>query len=781
MFVTTGIILCLTFVNVPVQIRCASESPAEDTYGIIETESAIRSTVNNLFSTLKIKEVQQGHKFKQFSKLHNFFVSVSLQDHDNLKEIARLTKVDNDNGTRVFIAQLNEVLKYDKDNKSDDASDAVYVTILIEKFLSDLEGLKENNGLKNTTKFYDINKAIIEHFNKVENEFENVTLTEGIQSNNTLLDPNVYWQPSIITRRIYGGESVKIEKFPFMASIQFFKKFQCGGSIIKSDLVITSASCLQLAWNNRFYRENPAFLTVQVGSTYYDYGGENIPVMEIYFYPNYNPKNLRHNLAIMRLMRALLFGKEFKRVKKIDFDRFPMPLASNAESITVVGWGAQMMSNINENSRKNRLSYSILQFYPLKECQEIYSKEYVTNTNFCAGFFSKGGGACNKDAGGPGISKGILMGVISFGSPVCGATDAPTVFTKLGFYTDWIEEIMEKESAQGFIETTKLQRGIPTMNIPPTLHPKPPTKWITPINTPDPSDIHKATTLVPVQEFDLRGREKPDQFKGFITTIFHSSEESDDKENIIKNDIKKPIKHPPLNELLRSKVRKKTRNQNKEKFKHRKKTKIRAITTTPTYDSSDYYTDEEDEVTNDNIQDKPTNSVNEQAMKKTIRISAMTNDNANSNDVIDESSDSSSETKERSNLKRIVETNPALLPSKLYLADIVNKEIRKQRTEKQGANDKSDSSSDGSSESSYSDYSSSSKDSNSKDDESENKNNSNDKAEDGSGNDSYSDSISSEDEKPAYKPNKKISLNSTRKLLKMLADTDNIYDLFSKV
>lgn len=36
------------------------------------------------------------------------------------------------------------------------------------------------------------------------------------------------------------------------------------------------------------------------------------------------------------------------------------------------------------------------------------------------------------------------MGVISFGSPVCGMPDSPTVFTKLGYYTDWIEEIMEQ-------------------------------------------------------------------------------------------------------------------------------------------------------------------------------------------------------------------------------------------------------------------------------------------------------------------------------------------------
>lgn len=47
-------------------------------------------------------------------------------------------------------------------------------------------------------------------------------------------------------RRIYKGERTKIKHYPFMASIQIFDVFQCAGSIIKSDLVITASSCLQL-------------------------------------------------------------------------------------------------------------------------------------------------------------------------------------------------------------------------------------------------------------------------------------------------------------------------------------------------------------------------------------------------------------------------------------------------------------------------------------------------------------------------------------------------------
>lgn len=50
------------------------------------------------------------------------------------------------------------------------------------------------------------------------------------------------------------------------------------------------------------------------------------------------------------------------------------------------------------------------------------------------------------DAGGPAILDGRLVGVISFGPTVCGFADAPTVFTTVGAFTDWIETINETVS-----------------------------------------------------------------------------------------------------------------------------------------------------------------------------------------------------------------------------------------------------------------------------------------------------------------------------------------------
>lgn len=99
--------------------------------------------------------------------------------------------------------------------------------------------------------------------------------------------------------------------------------------------------CFFRAWNNRLFRENPAFLSVRVGSSFYSGGGEVIAVIEVYFHPEYNPKTLKNNICLLRLARQIKFRRKARKVKKIDFDRQDSNLPYNTPGITVVGWGAK--------------------------------------------------------------------------------------------------------------------------------------------------------------------------------------------------------------------------------------------------------------------------------------------------------------------------------------------------------------------------------------------------------------------------------------------------------
>ncbi|XP_045524663.1 uncharacterized protein LOC123714462 isoform X1 [Pieris brassicae] len=499
--------MIIIFVAILLTGDCLEEIPSRD--DILKTEVIVQKTINGLFSTLKLKRIQQRPNILEYTTLHKYFASLSMQDDYNLQKILQLTKINKEhkfyNGTD-FIAVINEIINEDIVNRIN--VDDMSVISYIERFISRLKKLREMYAPK--TIYVNINFKVLEHLrNTVNKSFDFKS------KNNLITSDNEFWEPS--GRRIYRGQRTKIKYFPFMASVHIFNNFHCAGSIIKSDLIITASSCLQLAWNNRLFRENPAFLSVRVGSSFYSGGGEVIPVLEIYFHPGYDPKSLRNNICILRLVRRLNFQKRNKRVKRINIDTNPWNLPMNTPGVTILGWGAKGSSGIIYDPWKNILSYSILDIYPLADCRDVYSRRYVTRKHFCAGFLSKGGGACNRDVGAPGVVDGKLMGVVSFGSPTCGTPDAPTVFTKLGYYTDWIEDVMEKPVPVSLKRTTKKEL-FNIFNIIPTERSTTTTFKIPPLtgNKLEPISIHNI-------DKSLRNIDE-NLFKEFVSTMFTSSE-----------------------------------------------------------------------------------------------------------------------------------------------------------------------------------------------------------------------------------------------------------------
>ncbi|XP_053617923.1 transmembrane protease serine 11D-like [Plodia interpunctella] len=262
-----------------------------------------------------------------------------------------------------------------------------------------------------------------------------------------------YWDPKIELeelqeyhanklsgRRLFRGVRTTVRYYPFMVSVHVAGRFWCGGVIYWHDLILTSASCLQLMHNNRFYRENPKILSVRVGSNHSRIGGEEIDAVEVYFHPAYNPRTLRNNIALIRIRYHLYFS--YHRIPKIiEISTYPHGIASTSE-VMLLGWGVTKMSQ--------KLSYEpiylqrkFLPVYPNSFCKEVYGDKFITSTMFCAGTMTTGEGACDHDAGGPAILGGKLVGIISFGPTVCGFPNAPTVFTLVGAYSDWIKHVNE--------------------------------------------------------------------------------------------------------------------------------------------------------------------------------------------------------------------------------------------------------------------------------------------------------------------------------------------------
>ncbi|XP_028164925.1 uncharacterized protein LOC114356039 [Ostrinia furnacalis] len=278
--------------------------------------------------------------------------------------------------------------------------------------------------------------------------------------NQSAIVPDADQKLTNINRRIYNSKRTKIKKYPFMASVHLSGDFVCAGSIISRDLIITSASCLQIAYLHRHNQHFKSNVSVRIGSDFATHGGEYVAISQIYFHPLYNPENLKNNLAILGMNKHQHFSKK-RKIRRIVYDKTTGDLANNVNRVTIVGWGAKNELNLQDPSTK--LSLGHLDLYDLGECKAVYSTFYVNEQNFCAGFISKGSGACDKDVGDPAVVAGVLVGVVSFGPPLCGTPDAPTVFTRLGMYVNWIDGIIRMVTIS---DPTKITKSKPILRMP---------------------------------------------------------------------------------------------------------------------------------------------------------------------------------------------------------------------------------------------------------------------------------------------------------------------------
>lgn len=62
----------------------------------------------------------------------------------------------------------------------------------------------------------------------------------------------------------------------------------------------------------------------------------------------------------------------------------------------------------------------------------------LSPNNICTGPLSGGLSACSGDSGGPLEQDGTVIGIVSWGMTPCGSRGAPSVFTKVSAYIDWI-------------------------------------------------------------------------------------------------------------------------------------------------------------------------------------------------------------------------------------------------------------------------------------------------------------------------------------------------------
>ncbi|WP_051442794.1 serine protease [Mesorhizobium sp. WSM3626] len=239
---------------------------------------------------------------------------------------------------------------------------------------------------------------------------------------------------TFFSKKIVGGEPTKIRQHPWQVALYLDGSFQCGGSAIAENWIVTAAHCLA-------DETDDVKVQVKAGADNY-YDGVSIEATNFVVHEDYDPKTYEHDVALVRV--------DSTRPAAV----IPLATASTqiaiGENLTVTGWGdTQESKESDDGEPSNQLLKGTVPYVDNETCNgpEAYNGEILAGM-ICAGSASGGTDACQGDSGGP-LTKGnnpenaILVGIVSFGDG-CGRALKYGVYTRVSSEREWIMKVMSR-------------------------------------------------------------------------------------------------------------------------------------------------------------------------------------------------------------------------------------------------------------------------------------------------------------------------------------------------
>jgi secreted trypsin-like serine protease len=261
-----------------------------------------------------------------------------------------------------------------------------------------------------------------------------------------------------LSYRIIGGAPAAKNAWPwqialFLRSSNGQFHFQCGGSIIDHNWILTAAHCVYDD-NKRTFIGAREFMVLEgvtkIGKTInQNRAGHKLKVAEVIGHANYAPERAyKNDIALLRLA-----SPASSKPVVLSFPENTI-LEKPGTTVTVTGWGLikpfdKKWKDFHTHEKiqagdpryfTDRLMEVALS---LLDCQQVRPNSNIDHTQVCAGVPEGGKDSCRGDSGGPLVAREAdgpyeQVGVVSYGFLECGAKGSTGVYSKVAAYESWI-------------------------------------------------------------------------------------------------------------------------------------------------------------------------------------------------------------------------------------------------------------------------------------------------------------------------------------------------------
>ncbi|XP_075986644.1 trypsin, alkaline B-like [Anticarsia gemmatalis] len=233
--------------------------------------------------------------------------------------------------------------------------------------------------------------------------------------------------------RIVGGSVTTIDNYPTIAAVLFgwdFVNFRqsCGGIIINQRSVLSAAHCIPAT-------SSPLQHRIRVGSTWGNSGGAVHDLAAFFIHQNYNAMTFDSDIVVLRTSTFISYNNVVQPASIAG----PNYVVPDNELVWAAGWGAIASGGPWSEQLRHVNMWTINQ----EVCtQKFVNFARINDNMLCTGEPNVGGlSTCQGDSGGPLYHQGVVVGVTSFGGPVCGHVDFAAVSVRVSRFTSWIQSL----------------------------------------------------------------------------------------------------------------------------------------------------------------------------------------------------------------------------------------------------------------------------------------------------------------------------------------------------